>query len=207
MEVYRRYFKITKGPVIEGIKLADETNEAARLEYQKIISDLGAEDTYYQLNSGRLVGFMFKEEPCHSLFRKSELGGWYPRKNTKEGKALHQRICSIQTMNRRNSIKAVGLADGPLFVDGNMGYAPSIVIIPSTPMQVFIGVPWIDVEPVKIEQYKSDRDAGKHNDTSLNFLICWQPTSDMEVSNEEAESAAIEDWNQSIDEDLKSKAV
>lgn len=199
MEVYKRYFKISKGPVVEGIKLADETNKIARSEYKKIIDELGAMDTYYQLASGRLVGFMFDEEPNQSLFRKSELGGWYPRKNTKEGKALHQRISAIKTMNKLDSIKQVGLADGPLFVSGNTGYAPKVIIIPSEPMQVFIGVPWVDVDKIEIEQYKIDRENGRHTDTSLNFLISWVPSSDMEESSEKEMVESVNKWNEEVD--------
>lgn len=199
MDVYRRYFKVTEGPVIAAVKEVEEINDIARKEYRKIIEEIGAKPEYYTYGVAP-SGFIFEKTPDSGVFKKTKNGGYYPKKNCKEGRELTKRIESIVTKSTDYPLTAVGLNDGgfPRIFGANRAYKATIVTIPQDPPVVYISIPWYDEDPDVIEKYKADRAAGAFGGNRNIAAILWEPTADMvEVKKWEVDRH-IEEWNESV---------
>ena len=198
MDKYTRYFRITSGPVIEAVTECRAINAEAHKQYGEILTELGAEPGYYQ-REGKLVAIQFEERPDGDKYKRMDCGGWYPKRNTKEGRALHKRIDSIVTKPVSSALSEVGLRDNPTIFDSRGGrcYYPTILVKPSDSLVVFISVPWFDCDPDKLVEYVKDREAGTRGDGNYDALL-WEPTYDMtEVKNWEVEKE-IDQWNESV---------
>lgn len=195
MNVYRRYFKIETGPVIEAVKEIEQINNVAHEEYTKILKKIGAEDGYYH-RGRRLVSIIFKDAPDSALYRKND-SGWYPKKNCKEGKALAKRIESIKTKSPKEALHVLGLSSTPSLFGGGRAYYNTTTVIPDTPPIAYISVPWYDEDPEVMRQYQKDKAAGKHMCVNYDSIL-WRPTADMvEVKKWEVDRA-IDEWNEKV---------
>ena len=198
MKVYRRYFRVTEGPLIDAVKECLVINDAAKKEYNAILSKIGAEEGYY-LNDHRLVAFTFPESPDPKVFKKHPKtpDGWHPKKNCKEGKEIAKAIEAVKTKNVNDCMATVGLNFSLRIISDNIGHKAAMFVIPADPMTIFVSVPWYDEAPEELEKYRKDRKAGRR--LCMNFdAVLWEPTPEMtEVKGWEAEKA-VQEWNDSL---------
>lgn len=197
-DVYRRYFRVTSGPLFDAVVAATEVNRSARKEYGKILDSIGAKcDQWYQIDD-RLVGLIFGETPDKNLFKKVR-NGWMPKKNNKKAKAIADRIASVKTENINDLLSVVGLSSFPRIFAGGKCYSATLTDIPSDPPVIYVCVPWFDVDPVKLKAYKADKNSRDSNYEA----ILWEPPADMEEVKGWEVDKAIEEWNASVKENKK----
>lgn len=195
MSVYRRIFRVTDGPLIDAIKEANEINAQAHKEYRAILEEIGASLKYY-VRDGRMCGIIFDNEPDEKLFKsRGYNAGWWPKKNCKAGKELCARIGAVKTRDVQGTLDTVGLVGGcPALFRGGYAHYCTLVVIPESPLAAYVSVPWWDVDPTKMEDYKRRNAEGKEYDSSYHF-VRWEPTPEMvEVKKWEFERH-VDEWN------------
>jgi hypothetical protein len=193
MNVYRRYFRVTEGPIVEDAKEVLSVNKKAQEEYSAILEEIGACSTQWWQRGNRLVGIKFDHSPGNNY--KKINPGWYPKKNTKAGRELCKRLESIETREERFCLRSTKLGTLiPVLFGGGKAYGVAHVIIPSDPPVVYVSVPWYDEDPGVLSAYKNDKN---HISANLDHLL-WEPTEHMRECKEWEYKRAIEEWNESI---------
>lgn len=187
MNVTRRFFRVTTGPVIRSVKNAQTINGAADTMYKRIISDIGANDTYYTRDH-RLVAFTF-DKPDRNLFKKVGKG-WYPKLNTKWGKSLDHRIRELHIDDVDKSVLTLLVLVDKCIFTGRTLCRPTICVIPSDEPVVFVSVPWYDEDPAVVEEYKKST----KRDGNLDMLLWTPPKELIEVKEWEVDKE-IAEWN------------
>lgn len=195
MDVYRRYFRVESGPLIEAVKEATEINQKARREYLMILQEIGARHEYYH-NRGRLVGIIFDGKVDTCLFKLAK-HGWYPKKKCKAGKDLAERLKAVKTKDIQEALSVVALPSHPTIFSGTTCYYPMLVVVPDNPITVYVSVPWHDADPEKVEQYKKDHAAGTCGDTNMDS-ITWKPTPEMKEIKKWEFERHITEWNEKV---------
>lgn len=195
MEVYRRYFRVTSGPLLDAVNEANETNKMAQESYSAILKEIGAKPGYYHRNQ-RLVSIVFDHEPDKNLYKKKD-SGWYPKKNIKEGKLLAARIEEVKTKNIQECLEVIGLSNAPSLFGNGRCHCTTLTIIPEKSPVIYISVPWYDEDPAKIKQYEKDNKTGFHGDINLDS-VRWKPTSEMKPVKSWEVDRHIEEWNEEI---------
>lgn len=200
MNKYNRYFRITEGALMDAINNVLQVNNKAKEQYQELIKELGAKNEYWHVDN-RLTALIFDEEPDLNLFKKAD-NGWYPRKNTKEGRALAKRFEEIQTLDEDSILPVANLPKYGwcLSYGGKIFKAHVRALIPSDPKVLIIGVPWYDEDPEELAQYIKDREEGKRGNMNLDHL-CWKPTPEMVEVKEWQVGKEIDEWNSALKED------
>ena len=191
-EVYRRHFKITEGPIIKAAEIHLKTEDEARLQFQKILKDLGAESKYYY-DRGKLIALIFDKEPDTKLYKRTRYG-WYPKKNSKVAKAIAARIEGVKTSTVDSCLKHVGLSSNPTIFMSTKCYYPTLTILPYEPPVLYLSVPWYDEDPEVIKEYNADE-----NRMSRNLdAIQWTPTQEMVEIKRWERDKAIDEWNEKV---------
>lgn len=198
--IYRKYYRVTDGPLVDAVQAAKEINVAAHKAYVEILQEIGA--TAYCHRDGKLTGIRFKEEPDKYLFKKQKVrDGWYPKQNCKEGRELAARIKAVKTASVQGCLKTVGLCGtAPLIFGSDRAYYVTLIFIPDTPPVIYVSVPWFDADPQEIEQYKKDREAKTHFNHSLDFVSTWNSTPHMIPVKEWEVQRHIDAWNSKVEE-------
>lgn len=197
MNKYNRYFRVTEGPLIAAIIEANTVNRAARKLYADILQDIGAQETYLQRDN-KLVAVIFDSKPNPNRYKRVDQG-WYPKRNSTEGRDLHRQFELVKTANVQECLATVGLTTSPTIHDPSKGvcYFAALMVIPSDPVVAYVRVPWYDEDPEVVEQYKADKAAGIRSCMSLD-AITWDPTGDMLEVKEWEMSKAIDEWNAGV---------
>ena len=198
-DIYRRYFRITEGPLVEEVKTATAINEQARAQYEEILKSIGAKTKEWIHRNDCIVGVCFEKAPDSSAWKKVKgFNAWWPKQNRKDGRELIKRFREVKPRNTKDCLKAINLnGNFPRIFGGNKCYYASITEIPTDPPVVFVVVPWFDVDPAELENYKANRDNGKRGDRDLDAIL-WEPTPEMvEVKHWQVEKE-IEEYNASV---------
>jgi len=195
MEVYRRHFRVIKGPLIKAVESAKTLNDLAHKEYEDILSEIGAEPGYYHRNF-ELVSIVFKDAPDTKIYKRKD-SGWYPKKNSKAGKQLAARIESVETKNLQDCLEVVGLSSSFSLFYGGYCHHSTLTVIPEKAPVLYVSVPWYDEDPSKVEQYKIDNGKGVMSDMNLDSIL-WEPTPDMEEVKGWEVDKHIEEWNDRV---------
>lgn len=199
MNVYRRYFKVTTGPLVAALQQHREVMKQAHAEYEEICKEVGADVGKFYQRDGKLVGFIFSGNPGPDpmLFKEGS-SGWTPRKNNKRGKAIAKQVDAVKTSDVKDCLEAVGLANHFARICSNSrAYGVTIIDIPDDTPWALISVPWYDENPEKLAQYKVDREKQCHFNANLDAIL-WEPTPDMVELKEWQYKKEIEDWNESV---------
>lgn len=205
MTVYRRYFKVTTGPLIDELKKVWAVNESARKEYTQILEDIGAKTSQWYGRDNRVTGIIFESEPDITLFKKLDCG-WWPKKNTKAGKALAARFAAVKTRTEESALHVVGIKNTAfVLLDGRHAYSISVTTIPEENPVAYISVPWRDEDPAKLARYVASEIEGDSffHCKELSFLTTFQPTPDMVEVKEWEVSKHVDEWNASVREKNK----
>jgi hypothetical protein len=98
----------------------------------------------------------------------------------------------------QNALDAVGLHSGlPVLMRDRHGHWPTLTGIPRLGV-LFLTVPWRDIDPAKLAEYKRKREAGTELSMEMDHL-CWEPSAGMqEVKRWEVEKE-IEELNRKIE--------
>jgi hypothetical protein len=197
MDVYRRYFRVTEGTLINEIEKIKKINKAAQNEYRRILKNIGANPSKYYHVSQRLTGIIFDDAPDSRVYRRKKHGGWYPKKNCALGKQIAKKIEAVRTQDPQSALISVGLSAHPTIFANGKSHWPTIAVIPEDKQIVYVSVPWIDEDPKKLKKYVKDREKNIHFNLSYDSLL-WEPTNDMtEVKGWEVDKH-IDEWNQKI---------
>ncbi len=196
MNNYRRYFRVVSGVLVDAINKGRETNKIASNEYRKILKEIGAKDTFYHIDN-KLNSIVFENTPDPKDFKRTD-NGYYPKQNSKAGRALHKRLKSIKTTPESDCLESVGLSRSPTIFAASTCYFPSVTVIPSKPLVALVSVPWYDEDPEKLAKYIEDKKAGEYDNGNMNALL-WEPTDEMVEIKEWQVIKEIEEWNESID--------
>lgn len=194
MSIYKRYFRITAGPVVDEINRLHDLRVAAGALYMALAEKHGALTANNYDHSGSFAGFTFKETPDKSTYRKLlKHGLWVPRK-TGPGKAIWAEIDAIEAPKPID--KALLLVDlypgAPSLMEGGRWYAPTVWGFYKPVNIWFVSVPWKDVDPAELAQYKLDRAAGKRRDSCLDHLLWEAPADWTEVKGWQIEKESEE---------------
>lgn len=196
MDVYRRYFKVTTGPLVDAVKEANDINAEARKKYEALLKDLGAKSTKWYHNNNSLSGIIFDSVPDRGIYKKTKFG-WWPKKNTKEGKVIHAKLEEIETRDLNSCLKVVNLDTWPrLFGNGRVYYAV-LTVMPSDPLVAYISVPWYDEDPEKLRKYVEEKKTTVRGDINMDAIL-WEPTEDMVPVKKWEVDKAIDEWNESV---------
>ena len=182
MSVYKRYFRVTSGPMIAEIDRLFDLRIAAGTLYKQLADKYGAEEANVYDRSGTFAGFVFKVPPDNNVYRRdAKTRLWLPRKNVPAGKDIWAEIKQLPTPEPiENAMKLAGLTPGlPMLTDGGRWYAPTIWGYGAPRNIWFVSVPWLDVDPDKIAAYQVEKAEGKCFDRDLDSLT-WEPPTEWE---------------------------
>lgn len=195
MDIYRRYFRVTSGPMVDHMTEAAKINDAANEKYKAILDEVGAKRTYYH-QGRRMTAMMFDGEPDRNIFKKCGQG-WWPKKNGPTGKDLNKRLSAIETKDPNDALKLVGLRYSPCVFAGGKCYWPTLIVIPGDIPTIYVTLPWFDCDSAEVEQYKRDREAGIRGDANLDHIM-WTPSAEMEEVKGWQVDKHIDEYNESI---------
>lgn len=179
MNVYKRFFRITAGPLFDAAKCIEQERSESIKIIEAFCKEIGA-TAPHTYSDGRVAGFEFDGVACSPVWgSRDSCGLRMPRGNTKDGKALRERIKALPRVPSLNdALKTVGLAhDIPAVIAGNRWYASAAFGAPSLGV-MFISVPWRDIDPAELDEYRRRNAAGTHTSIELDHLL-WTPTADM----------------------------
>ena len=191
MSVYFRYFKILAAQPPPAIKALVDERAEYELAIKAIAKEVGANESFFYDRRGEFAGFGFEVSPDKAHWRKVKGGHiFYPKKSSPVGKALLKKIDQFQVPERINSaLKLVGMEPGHFGVlsVGLAFYNPSIC--GSSKKGWFAVVPWMDVDPDKLEEYRRERSSGKAGSGNYDHLLWTPPAEWVEVKKWEVERA------------------
>lgn len=195
MAVYKRYFRFTDGPVVEEIDRLFEARIAAGKLYKVLSDKYGAESANTWESNGGFAGFQFKTAPDKSIYRmlpKHRL--WVPRKNVPAGKEIWSEINQLPKPSPiEHALRLVDLEPGmPMLCEGGRWYGPALWGYGAPRNIWFVSVPWKDVDPEKLSEYKSIKEAGHGFDRDLEALMWVVPEGWTEVKSWQIEKECEE---------------
>lgn len=183
MNVYKRYFRITSGPLMDAAVAIMKERRAAIEGVTAMAKELGAQGLKTYVD-GRVAGFVFDKTPDQRLWKSPDQFGLYmPRKNTQDGKALSKRVAAMpQLPVLVEALDAVGLVPKvPAVIDHERGrwYSSNAFGDPDRGV-MFVTVPWRDIDPHDLDEYKRQKNSGNQTHFCIERdHLLWEPATDM----------------------------
>lgn len=189
MEIYYRYFKVPMDSPV-AVRMAEimDVHDQIKDHLEQIKTEVGATKVLQRRNDSQFYGFVFSPPIDHPDWRKPcrEYKSQAPRSTTKAGKELWRRIQEAPAgENIYNCLTVVGLACHALngLCSGLKFYGSSLAWKRDTYM--FVVVPWSDVDPSELEEYRTDRDSDDrskfYRNSNFDHLLWTPPTDWVEV--------------------------
>lgn len=202
MKIYRRYFKVTSGPVVAAAIENVQFNKCARDEYSRILKDIGANENQFYQQDDVIVGIIFDTKPDGGVYKRVCSGkAWWPKQNCKEGKLLFKRFRDVEIKGPNEPLKHANLPYGNfspiMFGDGKAWSAVMLFLPWGGNETVIISVPWMDENPDILSDYVSKKDKGTHFNSNLDHLL-WKPTPEMVEIKLWQYEKEIDDWNEHV---------
>lgn len=197
MSSYNRHFRVTTGPLMDAARAIRQERREAFEVCDKLCKELSA-DSFNTYRDGRFAGFVFSKQPDPSVWKQpNQFGLYWPRKNTKGGKELMQRIAALPRLRDLNdSLEAVGLIPHHpvLFFSG---HALISTAFGSPELGVmFVRVPWRDEDPQSLADYKAQRDSTNRTRWSADLdHLLWEPPAELIEVKEWEVQKEIEELN------------
>ena len=194
MDVYRKYFKVESGPLFDAVNEARAINAAANEKYKELLEKVGATQQYYQVGN-QLTAMTFNEEPDNTLFKRIKRcnGGWYPKKNSKKAKAIADEFEAVNTVDEQDCLSVVGVGGFARIFCASRAHRSTLTVIPSDPIVVFVSVPWYDIDPKELEEYKANENYRSQNIDA----IMWEAPVEMVPIKKWEIDRAVDEWNES----------
>ena len=193
--IYRRYFKVTSGPIAIAAKALVDNHEEVRAKYLEILSGIGAEENYWH-SEHRLIGFTPIGDK--SMYRKVKDAGYYPKVKTKESRALRDRLRDVDKLVMRRHGEIMQMANEPSEIFSGMAiHFPTPTILNydnDSPLVVFISVPWYDEDPEVIAEARKNASLGNRLTGEIRALL-WEPSTEMKEVKEWEVLKDIENFN------------
>ena len=189
MHVYYRHFQIMDADLVAKIIERIKARNKYGAKLNRLAKSIGAKAAYANADM-RLTGFEFDRKRIinRDVFKPVQRGeGWYPKKNTAGGKQILEKINKLENPpGAVNALLDVYLPNGHTWC---LMYIPSLYhayIQGNESSGWFVGVPWVDEDPKKVEAYRASRLAGKSGDSNLDHLLWtppegWKPVKEWEV--------------------------
>lgn len=171
--VVKRYFKIVDELVIQKLVNIYKANQEVHKAYVEFCEKVGA-NGYWMNASAHPAGFRFEynseQDPLTNvnqakLWKKLKNGTFYPKKNSKEGKALIAEIQSLPAIQYQDDCiqEYFGIPmNVPLFIEGFAGYCATLNGFVNTENpEKFIGyviVPYKEYSDEEISEYLEQKD-------------------------------------------------
>lgn len=172
--IYRRYFRIKDAKTLEAIRQIRFNRDLYNIMLRAVIEKIGAENAW--TNEECLTGFSFPKghEVDRRIFKPAGDNRWLPKKTVPEGKELWHTILSAPfPLSLRTALGEADLSTSRFCLsDGGRIYGCTVCGHESVGW--FAIVPWTDVDPADLEQYRKDRDEGSRGDGDLDHLL-WTP--------------------------------
>lgn len=195
MTIYRRYFRVTVGPLLDKVREIEAANKIARKFAIDFSAEIGAKNMF-SYRDGTISGFEFDKTPDQAIWKQpNSFGHYLPRKNTVGGKEMLKRIQEMpRIISISDALKTVGLYDSfPVMFDARTGHISTLT--GTTKLGVmFVSTPWRDINPEELAQYQRDNAAGIHISAELEHL-CWTPTPEMQEIKRWEMEKEIEELN------------
>lgn len=157
---------------------------------------------YRNERSGSIVGVRFNERPDEdNLYKrvKGERNMFYPRKNTKDGRALAKKFESIPYFIREVDCGILELFDAEQSMLSGMSlYESCVHIIPDT--AIYVSMPCHGIPLEELERRKAEG----QTDTNLNSMISsakWVVPDELTEVKEWQVQKAFDEYNDSLNED------
>ena len=185
--IYSRYFRITSGPLLEAAKQLEEDNKARRTEMLAFCKEVGAA-SIYALRTGGFGGVSFAGVPDTSLWKKNRRDGLYWPSRARTAAALRERVANLPPVRPFSILLPLIQLHPhfPVFIEDRHGHISTIGGSAALGLLI-VQVPWRDVDPAELEQYRQDKAKCTHNSMTLDHLL-WTPTPEMvEIKKWEAE--------------------
>lgn len=191
MSVYRRYFRVPEdshvGVVMKNIMAKRKAYFAALKELQK---EVGAESVHFYTLSGEFAGFKFVESKRdNDLWRKPDKEGLVCPRLSSRGKEMDMRISSLRTASLEGVYEAAGLGNGRFLMNSGMTMYNASLGFVSDPFTLIVSVPWKDIDPEELEEYRRDE---SRRESSMEHLL-WEVPEDWEEIKEWQATKALDE--------------
>ncbi len=178
--MYHRYFEVKSGPLLKAVADIIAKRQEVIDTWKVFVARVGAKDVSHWTD-GRIAGLSFETAPDRAKWSEMR-GGWWPKKNTREGKALRAEMETLPKMPvLGDALGVIGLINMPVLIDGHAGYRPVMGWhkFPD-PGVVFIKVPWREADLNELAEYKAQRESEHPNHFSMELdHLLWQPMPEM----------------------------
>ena len=176
--MYYRFFKVTEGPLIDELNRMREINNQNTDGYGAIAKELGV--TQWMMFGNLFGGFLFDSPPDMKVWKQvpkySKL--YSPRKNVPAGKDLWQRINAVvRKVDYNDALKVIDAPRHWFCIDANRMTRAALCAGIIGEGTVFVQVPWKDIDPAKLADYKANKESAEPRvwfDGELDHLL-WQP--------------------------------
>ncbi len=198
-QIYNRYFRVTHGPIMDKAIEIEAANAEARKALHAFAQEIGATDSL-SYRDGRRAGFRFTSPPDPSVWKQpNSFGAYWPRKNSAAGREMLARIEALpRIVDIAQAVEVAGLQPHvPVLIGDRYGHCATITSRPSLGV-LFVGVPWRDIDPQELEDYRSKREAGTSWSVEMDHLF-WQPTAEMQELKRWEVEKEIEELNARIE--------
>lgn len=196
MTIYRRYFKVTSGPIVEAVGQVEAGREKARAAIKELEAELNVGDMMFY-NDGRFAGFDLNDDAETKMFKRTEHGYYLPKLNYKKGKEIDAKIKALPRLSNQNeALAAVGLAGSYLVcMNRGMMYKPQLAGRPQLGVWV-VSVPWRDVSEKELDEYRNRNNGFNSN---MDHLL-WEPHESMKEIKEWEALKIIDEMNERLKE-------
>lgn len=180
-EVFKRWFRCTRGPLIEALQKLQVERATKWEQFKALGAELGGDIRVY--SSGRVAGVDFKDRPGPGWRGSKRVPGlWVPKLSTKEGSLIGSRIQALGNMRSWNEALTVidQHPDFPVLMDGRNGYSAQLGFYrlgEASPV-VFVVIPWRKVSEEVLARYRAEKAAGTRFSTALDHLL-WTPPAEL----------------------------
>ena len=198
-KIYNRYFRVTHGPIMDKAIEIEAANAEARKAIAAFCEKIGADDSL-SYRDGRRAGFRFPNTPDQSVWKQpNSFGAYWPRKNSAAGREMLARIEALpRIVDIAQAAEVAGLQPHvPVLISDRHGHCATITSRPGLGV-LFVAVPWRDIAPQELEDYRSKREAGTCWSIDMDHLF-WKPTADMQELKRWEIEKEIEELNARIE--------
>lgn len=194
MSVYYRYFRIKDEATNASIKEYFKRAKVYAEHITEIVKSVGATGARQYNGSGSFAGFIFPKGHVvdMTIYKETKTGKSYlPKKNCKAGKELWKLINAMKPPGDiDNSLSVVGHSEIAFF-HGMRLYRNSVCGAPKC--GYFAVIPWQDIDPKILADYKKDSAGGLCCDGELDHLqwvppVEWEEIKEWELKKELAEA-------------------